>query len=167
MNDTERDHLWRRLAESERARCRWRWLALAGTPLLAGLLAMMAAFGTSSYLMLRDAIRREQEARDAVNVDVSLNALATAVIVELNSETEEQAKMLHELARSLLRGRHAGWDGNGVVVGATAGGAPRTARLQSPAGHADHGAGAAAGFSTDTPAALRWLTTRGTRRTAS
>jgi hypothetical protein len=97
MNDTERDHLLRRLAESERARRRWKWLALAGTPLLAGLLAMMAAFGTSSYLMLRDAIRREQEAQDASKDLLLVNFLnSESIVVDLTIEPEEPAKMAYE-----------------------------------------------------------------------
>jgi hypothetical protein len=89
MTDPERDDLLRRLAESERARRRWKWLALAGTPALAVLLVMMSSFGTSSYLMLRDAIRREQEARNLVIVYDSADSFE----VSFTEGTEEPAKM--------------------------------------------------------------------------
>jgi hypothetical protein len=106
MNDAERDDLLRRLAESETARRRWKVLALLGTPVLSVLLAMMAAFGTSSYGMLRDAIRREKEVRDTVLVDV----LGTISVADADTgldqviQTEEgtrvegkdAAKMPHE-----------------------------------------------------------------------
>src|SRR5689334_13627711 len=93
MTDPERDHLLHCLAESERARRRWKWLALAGTPVLAALLAMMAAFGTSSYLMLRDAIRREQAAGDSIWVDVDTKTITSLKYVKLVGDAEGAAKM--------------------------------------------------------------------------
>jgi hypothetical protein len=92
MTDPERDDLLRRLAESERARRRWKVLALAGTPVLAALLVMMAAFGTSSYLMLRDALRRESEGRELV-LDVSQCVTLMEPNVELLEHPDEPAKM--------------------------------------------------------------------------
>lgn len=93
MTDAERDHLLQRLAESERARRRWKWLALAGTPVLAVLLVMMAAFGTSSYLALRDAIRRENEVRGVLVDDISQHVTLVDTSVELSGQPEEPAKM--------------------------------------------------------------------------
>lgn len=98
MTDPERDHLLHRLAEAERARRRWKWLALAGTPVLSALLLMMAAFGTSSYLMLRDALRREQEARKVVIVYDGAETLVVSS-VEVPAEPEEPAKMPLEPAK--------------------------------------------------------------------
>jgi hypothetical protein len=92
MTDHERDHLLQRLAESERARRRWKVLALVGTPALAVLLVMMAAFGTSSYLALRDALRRENEVRNFVVDDLS----QSLTLVESNAEPEKPARMPHE-----------------------------------------------------------------------
>jgi hypothetical protein len=88
MNDAEREDLLRRFAEAERARRRWKVLALLGTPVLSVLLVMMAAFGTSSYLLLRDAVKREQGIFTVLELDGSESFLVTNV--------EEPAKMPRE-----------------------------------------------------------------------
>src|SRR5690348_272100 len=96
MTDAERDHLLQRLAEAERARRRWKWLALAGTPLLAALLAMMTAFGTSSYLLLRDALRREQKRGDSIWVDVVTQDVLVHNNVDWLGEPRQPDRMPHE-----------------------------------------------------------------------
>src|SRR5690349_17227677 len=78
MTDAERDHLLHRISDLERANRRWKWLALAGTPILALLLVMAMAFGTSSYLTLRDSVRREQHAFE----------MSRAAVDEILSQTE-------------------------------------------------------------------------------
>src|SRR5689334_15492468 len=94
MSDAERDDLLRRLAEAERARRRWKWLARVGTPVLGVLLLMMTLFGTSSYLMLREAIKREQGARDTIWLDLDLDGQIHTV--HLLSEAEVPAEVPHE-----------------------------------------------------------------------
>jgi hypothetical protein len=96
MNDAEREDLLRRLAESERARRRWKWLALVGTLVLSVLLLMMAAFGTSSYLMLRDAVRREREAREAIEAGNLMFSGSLLQSFQLSDEPEEPARMPRE-----------------------------------------------------------------------
>jgi uncharacterized protein YuzE len=91
MNDAERDDLLRRLAEAERARRRWKVLALLGTPVLGVLLVMAVSFGTSSYLMLREAIKREKNVGDAIWVDLSLDGQVHTV--HLLNEAEVSAEM--------------------------------------------------------------------------
>jgi hypothetical protein len=93
MTDPERDDLLRRLAEAERARRRWKVPALVGTPVLSVLLLMVAAFGTSSYLLLRDAIKREQAANTGL---VFVDVFGHAQTVELDVLAEEPAKMPRE-----------------------------------------------------------------------
>jgi hypothetical protein len=95
LTDPEREDLLRRLTEAERACRRWKWLALLGTPILSVLLVMAVSFGTSSYLMLRDAVRREQASRDVVlNVDGFITQ--SLAEVRLVDEAEEPAKMPYE-----------------------------------------------------------------------
>jgi hypothetical protein len=94
MNDSERAHLLNRIAELEWANRRWKLLALAGTPLLGILLVMMTAFGTASYLQLRDSVRREQHAFD----------LSRAAVDEVLSRVEQdrQAEPSRQAAEQFL-----------------------------------------------------------------
>lgn len=62
MDDAERDHLLNRLAESERARRRWKVLALA-SPVLAILLGLALANVITTSLTLREVVEREREER--------------------------------------------------------------------------------------------------------
>jgi hypothetical protein len=89
MNDSERAHLLNRIAELERANRRWKLLALAGTPLLGILLVMMTAFGTASYLQLRDSVRREQHAFDLSRAAV--DEVLSRVEQDLQAEPSRQA----------------------------------------------------------------------------
>jgi hypothetical protein len=67
MNDPEREDLLRRLDESERARRRWKVLALAGTPLLAVLLIIAGANAVTSWFAMRDmAVRVRAERENAM-----------------------------------------------------------------------------------------------------
>ena len=64
MDDAERDHLLAHVAELDRARRRWKALALAGTPLLATLFALAAVNAVTTSLTLRDVVHRERQARE-------------------------------------------------------------------------------------------------------
>jgi hypothetical protein len=63
VDDAERQHLLRQLAASEKARRRWRGLALAVTPVLAVLLALALANVVTTTLTLREVAKREQAQR--------------------------------------------------------------------------------------------------------
>ena len=63
MNDPEREDLLHRLDESERARRKWKILALAGTPILALLLILAAANAVSSWFTLREMAEQIREQR--------------------------------------------------------------------------------------------------------
>jgi hypothetical protein len=60
MDDPEREHFLRRLDEMDRARRRWKVLALAGTPALALLLMIALAAAVTSGLALREKAERIQ-----------------------------------------------------------------------------------------------------------
>jgi S-formylglutathione hydrolase FrmB len=64
MTDPERDHLLNRIKELDRARRRWKWLALAGIPVLVVLCLIAAGNGISSYVLLRDRLARERQAAE-------------------------------------------------------------------------------------------------------
>jgi hypothetical protein len=64
MTDPERDHLLSRIGHLECANRRWKWLALAGTPLLALLLLLAGASTVASWVTLRDVAHREWVERE-------------------------------------------------------------------------------------------------------
>ncbi len=64
MEDSEREHFLRRLAESEKARRRWRGFALVMTPLLAVLLVLALVNVVGLSLTLREVVKREQAQRE-------------------------------------------------------------------------------------------------------
>ena len=63
MNDPERQELLRRLDEADKARRRWKVLALAGTPILAFLLIISAGNAVTGWLALRETVKRERDER--------------------------------------------------------------------------------------------------------
>jgi hypothetical protein len=100
MTDAERDHLLQRISELERAKRRWKWLALAGTPLLGILLVMTAAFGTSSYLLLRDSVRREQHSFEMSRAAVD-EMLSRAEADLRDGPSQQETEQFLEQARRL------------------------------------------------------------------
>jgi hypothetical protein len=64
VDDAEREHLLHRIAELDRARRRWKVLALAGTPVLAVLLVLAVANAISSALVLQHTAMRARQAQD-------------------------------------------------------------------------------------------------------
>jgi hypothetical protein len=64
MNDPEREHLLLRVAELDRARRRWKVLALVGTPALLVLLLLALGNAVSSLVALRAVVLRERQARE-------------------------------------------------------------------------------------------------------
>jgi hypothetical protein len=64
VEDAERQHLLHQLAASEKARRRWRGLALALTPVLAVLLVLALVNVISLSLTLREIVKREQVERE-------------------------------------------------------------------------------------------------------
>ena len=64
MTDPERDHVLSRIAQLERSNRRWKWLALAATPLLALLLLLAGANVVASWVTLRDVAHRERVERE-------------------------------------------------------------------------------------------------------
>jgi hypothetical protein len=64
LDAAERQHLLHRIAKLDRARRRWKVLALASSPLLAVLLLLAGANAVTSLLALRDVARRERQARE-------------------------------------------------------------------------------------------------------
>jgi len=63
VDDAELEHLRRRLTESERARRRWKGVALA-TPVLAVLLGIAFVNAVTTSLTLREVVRQEREQRE-------------------------------------------------------------------------------------------------------
>src|SRR5262249_7996838 len=63
MTDPERHQLLGGIAELDRARRRWKVLALAGTPILFLLLLLAAANAVSSSLTLKEVVKRERQAQ--------------------------------------------------------------------------------------------------------
>jgi len=63
VDDAERQHLQRRLEESERARRRWKFVALA-TPVLAVLFGLALVNAVTTSLTLREVVRQEREQRE-------------------------------------------------------------------------------------------------------
>ena len=63
MNDPEREDLLHRLDESERARRKWKVLALVGTPILAVLLMIVLGNAVSSWFALREMAEQIREER--------------------------------------------------------------------------------------------------------
>ncbi len=64
MHDAEREHLLRKLADSEKARRRWRGLAIVVTPVIAALLVLALVNVVSLSLTLRGMVKREQAQRE-------------------------------------------------------------------------------------------------------
>jgi hypothetical protein len=64
VDDVERQHLLHQLAASEKARRRWRGLALALTPVLAVLLVLALINVFSLSLTLREVVKRERAQRE-------------------------------------------------------------------------------------------------------
>ena len=64
MTDAEREYFVSRLEKMDRARLGWKCKTLAGTPLLALLSVMFLTLWASSFLALREATKREQQAHD-------------------------------------------------------------------------------------------------------
>jgi hypothetical protein len=81
VNDPEREDLLRRLDVSERARRRWKILALAGTPILAVLLIIAGANAVTSWFAMRDMAERVRAERERA------------------MQAEEEARMEAEMAR--------------------------------------------------------------------
>ena len=63
MDDAEREHLLGRIKELERARRRWKVVALA-TPLLAVLFGIALANAITTSLTLKEVVQRERQARE-------------------------------------------------------------------------------------------------------
>jgi hypothetical protein len=99
VDDAEREHLLRRIDELDRARRRWKVLALAGTPVLALLLLLAAANLISSSLTLRALALRERQARDDA-LRAAEDALAEA---EQAQAAALEAGQHHEAARQFLK----------------------------------------------------------------
>ncbi len=101
MDDIERQELLRRLDEAERARRRWKVLALVGTPILALLLIIAAGNAVHSVLALREMVKRvrlEQEKALQAEEEARMEA-------ERGIEEREVAFRAAEEAR--LRAEHA------------------------------------------------------------
>jgi hypothetical protein len=64
VEDAERQHLLHQLAASEKARRRWRGLALVVTPVLAVFLVLALVNVVSLSLTLREVVKREQAQRE-------------------------------------------------------------------------------------------------------
>jgi hypothetical protein len=100
LDPAERHHLLRRIDELDRARRRWKVLALAGTPVLAVLLVLAVANAVSSSLTLRDVALRGRQARD--------DALRAAE--EARDEAERSRAVAHQAlqqAGAALQGQQA------------------------------------------------------------
>jgi hypothetical protein len=109
MTDPEREHLLRRLEESERARRRWKVLALAGTPFLLALLLIAAANAVSSALALREMALRERENTDiAMQAEEQAREAAEEALQRANvaERAQQQAAAVEalEAARQALQG---------------------------------------------------------------
>jgi hypothetical protein len=96
VNDAERQDLLRRLDESERARRRWKVLALAGTPLLAALLTIAGANAVASWFALRQTIQRgrlEQEKALQAEEEARMEAERAIEEREIAQRAAEEAQV--------------------------------------------------------------------------
>jgi hypothetical protein len=64
VDDAERQHLQLRLEESERARRRWKVVAVVGTPVLAALFGLALANAVTTSLTLKEVVQRERQTRE-------------------------------------------------------------------------------------------------------
>jgi hypothetical protein len=103
VNDPEREDLLRRLDESDRARRRWKILALAGTPILAVLLIIAVANAVTSWFAMRDmavrvraeresALRAEEEARMEADLALQQSERAMRDAEEVQGQAEKALK---------------------------------------------------------------------------
>jgi len=64
VDDAERNHLLNRINRLDRARRRWKVLALAATPVLAVLFVLALANAVTTSLALKEMVRRERQAHE-------------------------------------------------------------------------------------------------------
>jgi hypothetical protein len=103
MNDPEREDLLRRLDKSERARRRWKILALAGTPVLAVLLIIAAGNAVTSWLALRDMAERVRLEREKA-MQAEEEARMEADVARAQSERAlRDAEEVHRSAEKALK----------------------------------------------------------------
>jgi hypothetical protein len=101
VNDPEREDLLHRLDESERARQRWKILALAGTPVLGVLLILAAANAVASWFALRQTVERvrlEQERALQAEEEARMEAERAMQEREVALRAAEEARVQAEKA---------------------------------------------------------------------
>ncbi len=102
MNDPERQELLLRLAESERARRRWKILALAGTPVLAFLLIIVTGNALTSGLALRGMVKRQREEAEQLKREVE--EIRSRLEAERDLQEQQEALRAAEEARVRAEG---------------------------------------------------------------
>jgi hypothetical protein len=98
VDDAERAHLLTSIAALERARRRWKVLALTATPALAVLSLLALANVIATSLTLRDAVERERRAREAAE-EALYDARVSADQAQMHQAEARQA--LEEASRAM------------------------------------------------------------------
>jgi hypothetical protein len=102
MSDPERDDLLLRIAELDRARRRWKVLALAGTPALAVLLLLTAGvFVSISRALWERQARAEAALHEAEGLRLRAESEHEVALAEARRAFDEAARHLRPLALSL------------------------------------------------------------------
>jgi hypothetical protein len=99
MDSAERQHLLARLEQSERARRRWKGLALVAIPALALLFALALGNAITASLTLREHVIRERRAAEDALRDVE----AARAQAEDALQRSQQAAVEYERAAKLLQ----------------------------------------------------------------
>jgi hypothetical protein len=103
MTDPERDHLLARIDDLDRARRRWKLLALAGTPVLTVALALAVANAVTGALALRELVKREQQQEErAMEAERDAKMQAEEALMQADRARFE-AERAHEEAEKRLK----------------------------------------------------------------
>ena len=103
MTDPERDHLLARIDDLDRARRRWKLLALAGTPVLAVALALALANAVMGALALREVVKREQQAERDARMQAEEALMQAEEALMQSDRARFEAERAREEAEKLLK----------------------------------------------------------------